>query len=98
MPGISCYHVTSPLRLQWLLAPGAACPHRRIAAGPACSHMCGVCCRQVYHTARMQRVFAARFSGDGAYVFSGSDDMNVRVWKVWSAAAHADCLAARFRG
>ncbi len=37
---------------------------------------------QVYHTARMQRVFAARFSGDGAYVFSGSDDMNVRVWKV----------------
>ena len=30
----------------------------------------------------MQRVFAARFSGDGAYVFSGSDDMNVRVWKV----------------
>jgi len=37
---------------------------------------------QVYHTARMQRVFATRFSGDGAYVFSGSDDMNVRVWKV----------------
>lgn len=36
----------------------------------------------MYHTQRMQRVFAARFSGDGAYVFSGSDDMNVRVWKV----------------
>ncbi len=36
----------------------------------------------MYHTARMQRVFATRFSGDGAYVFSGSDDMTVRVWKV----------------
>jgi WD repeat and SOF domain-containing protein 1 len=37
--------------------------------------------REVYHTKRMQRVFAARFSGDGSYVFSGSDDMNVRLWK-----------------
>lgn len=37
--------------------------------------------RDVYHTKRMQRVFAARFSGDGSYVFSGSDDMNVRIWK-----------------
>ena len=26
---------------------------------------------QVYHTKRMQRVFAVRFSGDGSYVFSG---------------------------
>ena len=38
--------------------------------------------REVYHTKRMQRVFATRFSGDASYVFSGSDDMNVRVWKV----------------
>lgn len=37
--------------------------------------------REVYHTKRMQRVFAVRFSGDGSYVFSGSDDMNVRKWK-----------------
>lgn len=37
--------------------------------------------REVYHTKRMQRVFAVRFSGDGSYIFSGSDDMNVRVWK-----------------
>lgn len=27
--------------------------------------------RDVYHTKRMQRVFAVRFSGDGSYVFSG---------------------------
>ena len=37
--------------------------------------------REIYHTKRMQRVFAARSSGDGSYVFSGSDDMNVRVWR-----------------
>eukprot|EP00879_Flechtneria_rotunda_P030436 GHRR01033068.1.p2 GENE.GHRR01033068.1~~GHRR01033068.1.p2 ORF type:complete len:210 (+),score=83.19 GHRR01033068.1:1145-1774(+) len=37
--------------------------------------------KEVYHTKRMQRVFSVRFSGDGSYVFSGSDDMNVRVWK-----------------
>mmetsp|Transcript_30858 Transcript_30858/g.100457 ORF Transcript_30858/g.100457 Transcript_30858/m.100457 type:complete len:458 (-) Transcript_30858:70-1443(-) len=37
--------------------------------------------REVYTAKRMQRVFSVRFSGDGTYVFSGSDDMNVRVWK-----------------
>uniref|UniRef100_A0A7S3QLB8 Sof1-like protein domain-containing protein n=1 Tax=Dunaliella tertiolecta TaxID=3047 RepID=A0A7S3QLB8_DUNTE len=37
--------------------------------------------REVYTTKRMQRVFTVRFSGDATYVFSGSDDMNVRVWK-----------------
>jgi WD40 repeat protein len=42
---------------------------------------------QVYHTKRMQRVFAVRFSGDASYVFSGSDDMNVRMWKVRKSAA-----------
>jgi len=42
--------------------------------------------REVYHTRRMQRVFAVRFSGDGTYVFSGSDDMNVRVWKAEASA------------
>lgn len=42
--------------------------------------------REVYHTKRMQRVFAVRFSGDGSYVFSGSDDMNVRVWKAEASA------------
>lgn len=37
--------------------------------------------REVYHTKRMQRVFAVNFSLDGAYVVSGSDDGDVRVWK-----------------
>lgn len=48
--------------------------------------------REVYTTKRMQRVFAVRFSGDATYVFSGSDDMNVRCWKVRTLqrAPHAD--------
>ena len=37
--------------------------------------------REIYHTKRMQRVFAVNFSLDGAYVVSGSDDGDVRVWK-----------------
>ncbi|GMH38452.1 hypothetical protein BSKO_06336 [Bryopsis sp. KO-2023] len=37
--------------------------------------------RDVYFGERMQRVFSVRFSGDASYVFSGSDDMNLRVWK-----------------
>lgn len=37
--------------------------------------------REVYHTKRMQRVFAVNFSLDGSYVISGSDDGDVRVWK-----------------
>ena len=36
----------------------------------------------------MQRVFAVRFSGDASYVFSGSDDMNVRMWKVGAVLHH----------
>eukprot|EP01103_Thecamoeba_quadrilineata_P008516 TRINITY_DN18253_c0_g1_i1.p1 TRINITY_DN18253_c0_g1~~TRINITY_DN18253_c0_g1_i1.p1 ORF type:complete len:459 (-),score=61.34 TRINITY_DN18253_c0_g1_i1:166-1512(-) len=37
--------------------------------------------RDVYHTQRMQRIFVTRFSGDGKYVMSGSDDTNIRLWK-----------------
>lgn len=31
---------------------------------------------------RMWLILQVRFSGDGSYIFSGSDDMNLRVWKV----------------
>ncbi|KAH7445269.1 hypothetical protein KP509_02G115500 [Ceratopteris richardii] len=41
--------------------------------------------REVYHTKRMQRVFCVKFSGDGTYVLSGSDDTNVRLWKAKAA-------------
>ncbi len=37
--------------------------------------------RDVYHTNRMQRVFAVRFTGDAKFVISGSEDTNIRVWK-----------------
>eukprot|EP00983_Pelagomonas_calceolata_P096305 1158110-Pelagomonas_calceolata.AAC.7 len=53
---------------------------------PLCPLLCPIAwpgghSREVYTTKRMQRVFTVRFSGDATYVFSGSDDMNVRVWK-----------------
>lgn len=35
----------------------------------------------MYRTKRMQRVLSVAFIVDGSYVMSGSDDMNVRVWK-----------------
>ena len=37
--------------------------------------------REVYHTRRMQRILTCKFSGDGRFVLSGSEDTNVRVWK-----------------
>lgn len=37
--------------------------------------------RESYHTKRMQKVFAVRFSLDGGYVVSGSDDGDIRTWK-----------------
>jgi WD repeat and SOF domain-containing protein 1 len=37
--------------------------------------------REVYHTKRMQRVFTVNYTQDARYVLSGSDDMNVRLWK-----------------
>lgn len=43
-------------------------------------HTCGRS-REVYHTKRMQRVFSTLFTLDAAYVISGSDDGDVRVWK-----------------
>lgn len=66
--------------------------------------------REVYHTKRMQRVFAVQFSGDGTYVFSGSEDMNVRIWKAnaaqqlgtmlpreWKKAQYNAALIDRFK-
>ncbi|KAA6398642.1 MAG: putative DDB1- and CUL4-associated factor 13 [Streblomastix strix] len=37
--------------------------------------------KDVYHLKRMQRIFAVTYTGDGEYILSGSDDMNVRLWK-----------------
>ena len=37
--------------------------------------------KEVYHTKRMQRVFATSYTADAQYVVSASDDTNLRVWK-----------------
>ena len=36
---------------------------------------------QVYHTKRMQRLFSVCWTMDAAYVLSGSDYTNVRIWR-----------------
>lgn len=37
--------------------------------------------REIYHTKRMQRVTCVGWSLDNKYIFSGSDEMNIRLWK-----------------
>lgn len=37
--------------------------------------------REVYHTKRMQRIFCVQWSADASYILSGSDEMNIRLWK-----------------
>lgn len=65
--------------------------------------------RDIYHTKRMQRVMCATFTQDAAYILSGSDDGNIRIWRsnasdragVKSAAQrqnieYADALKSRY--
>lgn len=37
--------------------------------------------REIYHTKRMQRIFAVKYTQDNKYILSGSDDTNIRLWK-----------------
>ena len=37
--------------------------------------------REIFHTKRMQRVGAVRWTGDGRFILSGSEDTNIRIWK-----------------
>ena len=37
--------------------------------------------RDVYHTKRMQRLTNVIWSNDDRYIVSGSDEMNLRLWK-----------------
>src|SRR5690606_16647745 len=46
--------------------------------------------REVYHTSRMNRVFCVKFTDDGRFILSGSDDHNIRLWKAksWEPLRH----------
>ncbi|XP_057656624.1 DDB1- and CUL4-associated factor 13-like [Diorhabda carinulata] len=37
--------------------------------------------REIYHTKRMQRLTCVSWSLDNKYILSGSDEMNIRIWK-----------------
>lgn len=37
--------------------------------------------RDIYHTKRMQKLTSVAWSLDNKYVLSGSDEMNIRIWK-----------------
>lgn len=52
--------------------------------------------REVYHTKRMQRVVAVEWSLDNKYIVSGSEEMNLRVWKA-DASAKLGVLRPRER-
>lgn len=52
--------------------------------------------RDIYHTKRMQRVFAVQYSMDSRYIISGSDDGNVRLWRA-QAASRSNIRSARER-
>jgi len=42
--------------------------------------------RDIYHTKRMQRVFSCAWSADNAFVLSGSDDGDIRLWRAVASA------------
>merc|ERR1712187_591734 len=48
-------------------------------------------------TSRMQRVDAVKFSVDGEYIFSGSDDMIVRIWRAEASKSGRILLPAQKR-
>uniref|UniRef100_A0A3P8U3B8 DDB1- and CUL4-associated factor 13 n=1 Tax=Amphiprion percula TaxID=161767 RepID=A0A3P8U3B8_AMPPE len=50
--------------------------------------------REVYHTKRMQHVICVKWSADNKYILSGSDEMNIRLWKA-NAAEKLGVLAPR---
>jgi WD40 repeat protein len=50
---------------------------------------------QVYHGKRMQRIFCVAFSGDSRFVLSGSDDFNIRLWKVLSGCLCVESMRTR---
>ncbi|KAJ8353778.1 hypothetical protein SKAU_G00213450 [Synaphobranchus kaupii] len=52
--------------------------------------------REVYHTKRMQHVICVKWSSDNKYLLTGSDEMNIRLWKA-NASEKLGVLAPRER-
>jgi WD repeat and SOF domain-containing protein 1 len=52
--------------------------------------------RDIYHTKRMQRVFCVKFTTDSKYILSGSDDTNIRLWRV-NASDRANIKSSKQR-
>ncbi|OBA20751.1 WD40 repeat-like protein [Metschnikowia bicuspidata var. bicuspidata NRRL YB-4993] len=52
--------------------------------------------RDIYHTKRMQRVFAVAYTTDSRYIVSGSDDANVRLWRA-NASERSNVKSGRER-
>ena len=52
--------------------------------------------KDIYHTKRMQRVFACKVTEDAKYILSGSDDGNIRIWRA-KAAEREGVKSARQR-
>ena len=52
--------------------------------------------RDIYHTKRMQRVFASKYTPDNQYIISGSDDGNVRLWRA-NASKRQGVISAQER-
>ncbi|TSK20212.1 Regulating synaptic membrane exocytosis protein 2 [Bagarius yarrelli] len=50
--------------------------------------------KEVYHTKRMQHVICVRWSADNKYILSGSDEMNIRIWKA-NASEKLGVLSSR---
>ncbi|VDM95754.1 unnamed protein product [Thelazia callipaeda] len=53
--------------------------------------------RDIYHTKRMQQVLSVLWSMDNKFVLSGSDEMNIRLWKA-NASEKLGPLQRRERG
>ena len=51
--------------------------------------------RDLYFTKRMQRVFSVNYTADNTYILSGSDDTNLRLWKVRASEKVGAVLAPR---
>ena len=43
--------------------------------------------RDCYHTQRMKKVFNVCYSGDAHYIFSASEEGNIRIWKAFSSTS-----------